>query len=184
MSEENKNLNNHKNPQKINFIEVIFTCLIIVAFTIFCIIKRENRLLISGFIPVAIFIIIYYFRNMGELYNINDYQEISSKSRIKCFLLWLIQFVVPIAAHRFYAGRIISAIIMSVLEIISFIFILYYYEYEYFLEYEDIPITILIMILILFISTIISALWRLIDLIQIIRGKFKDSKGKYIKIIK
>lgn len=86
-------------------------------------------------------------------YNTN-YYKISSKSGIVCLILCL--FLGLFGGHRFYAGKIVSAIIMLILGVASIS-----------LSY-GVPIIF----------------WVLFDLISIIKGKFKDSDGGYIKIKK
>ena len=95
-------------------------------------------------------------------------ETISSKNGYIC--LWLCIFLGFFAAHRFYAGRLISASILYALNLIAlstinifnylrvlpYVFGLFYFGFYF--------------------------IWWVIDLILMISGKFKDSKGRYIKI--
>lgn len=108
----------------------------------------------------------------------NNY-EVSPKSGIACLLLFLKLGIFGV--HRFYAGKIGSGIIMLLLFVTSII--CYFYNiWSHMvsgLYYYNEADTILGVIVISFITLTV---WWIIDLISILRGKFKDSKGRYIKI--
>lgn len=113
--------------------------------------------------------------------------EISDKNGFICLLSAI--FLFPFAIHRFYTGKKLTASILIILNIIFFIFsyialpeilfllnsrlIIKMHGYLYFIEgYEsiaDIPYYLVM-------------IWQLVDIIMIVTGKFKDSKGKYIKL--
>ena len=97
-------------------------------------------------------------------YNSNNY-EVSSKSGIICLLLSI--FLPPF--HRFYAGKIDSAISLLI-----------FYIYFYFSLISGIDGKFST-VLFVFVSIILPICW-IIDLVSILRGKFKDSKGRYIKL--
>ena len=107
-------------------------------------------------------------------YNSNNY-EVSSKSGIACLLLWF--FLGSFGVHRFYAGKIGSGFIMLILFVIFIIFIGVLSELSYYSEAGTILAG-----LIVYITAITLTIWWIIDLVSILRGKFKDSKGRYIKI--
>ena len=94
----------------------------------------------------------------------NDY-EVSPKSGIICLLLSI--FLPPF--HRFYAGKIDSAISLLI-----------FYIYFYFSLISGIDGKFST-VLFVFVSIILPICW-IIDLVSILRGKFKDSKGRYIKL--
>ena len=77
----------------------------------------------------------------------------SEKSFVTLLLLCL--FLGAVGAHRFYAGRIGSAIALLLLTIFS-------------------PCTFLI-------SLAVTSIWSFVDLIVIICGKFTDGKGLTVK---
>ena len=104
----------------------------------------------------------------------NNY-EVSSKSGIACLLLWF--FLGSFGVHRFYAGKIGSGFIMLILFVIFIIFIGVLSELSYYSEAGTILAG-----LIVYITAITLTIWWIIDLVSILRGKFKDSKGRYIKI--
>lgn len=101
-------------------------------------------------------------------YNSNNY-EVSPKSGIACLLLWL--FLGELGVHRFYAGKTNSGIIMLILFFVSIIFIVYANaSYSAFAGFIAI------------VTAITLTVWWIIDLVSILRGKFQDSKGRYIKL--
>ena len=115
----------------------------------------------------------------------NNY-EVSAKSGIACLLLFLKLGIFGV--HRFYAGKIGSGITMLLL-FVTFIIFYFYNSWSHMyniwshmvsgLYYYNEADTILGVIVICFITLTV---WWIIDLISILRGKFKDSEGKYIKI--
>lgn len=88
--------------------------------------------------------------------------DISEKKGTTCLILCILG--VGIFLHRFYVGKILSAIILCLFSIIGSLSI-----------YDDNPLARFFVI-----ATIIS----LKDFIQLINEKFTDSKGKYVKIDK
>ena len=82
---------------------------------------------------------------------------ISSKERLVAFLLC--GFLGIFGAHRFYAGRTISAVIMLILTILGWL-------------------TAFLGVGLVFIG--IVSIWALIDFIIVLIGKFKDSNGYII----
>lgn len=106
----------------------------------------------------------------------NNY-EVSTKSGIVCLLLSLKLGIFGV--HRFYAGKIGSGIIMLLLFVTFIIFGRMVVTGLYYYNEAD---TILGVIVMCFILVITLTVWWIIDLISILRGKFKDSEGKYIKI--
>ncbi|WP_161976096.1 TM2 domain-containing protein [Brachyspira catarrhinii] len=109
----------------------------------------------------------------------NNY-EVSPKSGIVCLLLFLKLGIFGV--HRFYAGKIGSGIIMLLL-FVPFIIIFYFHDiWSHMvsgLYYYNEADTIFGVMVICFITLTV---WWTIDLISILRSKFKDSKGRYIKI--
>lgn len=96
-------------------------------------------------------------------YNIkHDYYQISKKSGIVCLFL-----LGPLWAHRFYAGKIVSALFLLILSIIT---ICLFRQEENMYKLGGSILTIIIFIVLL------------VDFTSIATGKFTDSKGKYIKI--
>lgn len=108
----------------------------------------------------------------------NNY-EVSPKNGIVCLLLLL--FLGGFGAHRFYAGKIGSGFIRIILSSIIFLISLCIIITStlYLGNYGDI---ILGLIALLFILSILSFVLLITDLVSILRGKFKDSQGRYIKI--
>lgn len=112
-------------------------------------------------------------------YSPNNY-EISPKSGIACSILCL--FLGGFGVHRFYVGRIISAVIFLLLTSISIVLAIIILILS--LNNGDIFADIFNSVLNLFVTLIglLILIWTRIDVILIILGKFKDSKGRYIKI--
>lgn len=108
----------------------------------------------------------------------NNY-EVSPKNGMVCLLLLL--FLGGFGAHRFYAGKIGSGFIRIILSLFT-IFIIFVVSVLSSLSYYDEVGTILAGLIMFFILAITLTVWGIIDLISILRGKFKDSEGKYIKI--
>lgn len=108
----------------------------------------------------------------------NNY-EVSPKNGMVCLLLLL--FLGGFGAHRFYAGKIGSGFIRIILSLFT-IFIIFVVSVLSSLSYYDEVGTILAGLIMFFILAITLTVWWIIDLISILRGKFKDSEGKYIKI--
>lgn len=125
----------------------------------------------------------YNTENRANYYS-NNY-EVSSKSGIACSILCL--FLGGFGVHRFYAGRIISAVILLLLTsigiVLSIINIVYNYNgiNIFFDNIFDSVLFLFVTFIGLFIS-ISTVIWTKIDIVLIILGKFKDSKGRYIKI--
>ena len=92
--------------------------------------------------------------------------KISKKSGVVCLLLLI--FLFPLWAHRFYAGRIVSALFLLILNGVE-LFLLQN------MGDESIFYSFMIILGIIF-------LILMIDFIEIIIGRFRDSKGKFIKI--
>lgn len=113
--------------------------------------------------------------------------SISSKNGIVCLLLLL--FLGGFGGHLFYVGKIGSAIIRLILLFIMGITLFIHMVIRR-IEYINIINGYsnnenglsLMFFFVCFISSVILAIWWIRDLISIIRGKFKDSKGKNIKI--
>ena len=125
--------------------------------------------------------------------NPNNKYEVSPKNGIACLLLFL--FLGEFGAHRFYAGKIVSGFIMFILSsILSSIISTYILSLLDYLNYLIVSLSrdegsiIRTMpsfdeaIFISIIPFIILSVWWIIDLISILRDKFKDSKGRYIKL--
>ena len=107
--------------------------------------------------------------------------------------LVLLIFLGGWGGHRFYAGKTASAfgmLILTVLNLFLYFSSLFlnsglFLNLDYLIDYIDLSDINLSNLTILGIMVIISAilgLWWIIDLILIVIGKFKDSKGRYIKI--
>ena len=121
----------------------------------------------------------------------NNY-EVSPKNGIACLLLFL--FLWGLGAHRFYVGKKVSGFIMLILSSILFSIytsLLYDYLtslYDYLiasLSGHGVVINLPSLSDAIFISIIpyiILSVWWITDLISIARDKFKDSKGRYIKL--
>ena len=86
--------------------------------------------------------------------------EISSKSRLVTVLLTF--FLGIFGVHRFYIGRIRTAIVMLILSILYLT-------------------TARLWGLIMLIPIAVAGLWALIDFILVISGRMKDREGKVIK---
>ena len=113
----------------------------------------------------------YNTKNRTNYYSSN--YEVSPKSGVVCLILLIF---LP-SFHRFYAGKIGSGIIMLLLDITFIIFVGVLSELSYYNEVGTILAG-----LIVFITAIISLIWWIIDLVSILRGKFKDSQGRCIKL--
>lgn len=87
--------------------------------------------------------------------------DISEKKGTTCLILFILGGVMFL--HRFYVGKILSAIILCLFFIIALIISSF------------IPLTIFVVV------ALIIYIW---DFIQLINEKFTDSKGKYVKIDK
>ena len=133
--------------------------------------------------------------NKRENYNtenrINHYSnnsEVSPKSGIACSILCL--FLGGFGVHRFYAGRIISAVILLLITVINIILAIIMAV----LSSGDVDIFSIPFFNIGFVNQnsvlgfftnfiqVFIIIWTRIDIVLIILGKFKDSKGRYIKI--
>lgn len=120
-------------------------------------------------------------------YNSNNY-EVSPKSGIACSILCL--FLGGFGVHRFYAGRIISAVILLLITVINIILCIIMMALSswdvgiFNIPFFNIDIINQDSILGLFINFIqlFIIIWTRIDIVLIILGKFKDSKGRYIKL--
>ena len=120
-------------------------------------------------------------------YNSNNY-EVSPKSGIACSILCL--FLGGFGVHRFYAGRIISAAILLLITVINIILCIIMMALSswdvgiFNIPFFNIDIINQDSILGLFINFIqlFIIIWTRIDIVLIILGKFKDSKGRYIKL--
>ena len=97
--------------------------------------------------------------------NYSNSNEVSPKSGIVCLLLSI--FLPPF--HRFYVGET---------ELSIFMLLCYIYFYVSLISGVDGKFS---SILFVFVSIILPVAY-IIDLVSILRGKFKDSKGRYIKI--
>ena len=91
----------------------------------------------------------------------HDYYEISKKSGVACVILLI--FLFPLLAHRFYAGRIIIALFLLILNGVE-LFLLQN------MGDESIFYSFMIILGIIF-------LILMIDFVEIIIGRFRDSKG-------
>ena len=123
----------------------------------------------------------YNTENRANYYSNNS--EVSPKSGIACSILCL--FLGGFGVHRFYAGRIISAVILLLLTsigiVLSIINIVYNGINIFFDNIFDSVLFSFVTFTGLFIS-ISTVIWTKIDIVLIVLGKFKDSKGKFIKI--
>ena len=97
--------------------------------------------------------------------NYSNSSKVSPKSGITCLLLSI--FLPPF--HRFYAGKTDSAVSM-----------LLYYIYFY-VSLISGARGRFSTVLFVFVSIILPIVY-IIDLVTILRGKFQDSKGRYIKL--
>ena len=87
-----------------------------------------------------------------------DMANVSQKSRLVLLLLTL--FLGEFGAHRFYAGKTGTAIVMLILAILGYA-------------------TMIIIVGFAFLTAV--GIWNIIDLIMVITGSFKDKEGKLIK---
>lgn len=114
--------------------------------------------------------------------------KISDKNGLICLLSAI--FLFPLAVHRFYTGKKLTAVILIILSIIIFIF-----------SYIALPVILLLsgsnlvieingatyyrdyyQFVGMIIPYFLIMIWQIIDIIMIAIGKFKDAKGKYIKL--
>ena len=130
----------------------------------------------------------YNTENRANNYS-NNY-EISNKSGVACLVLLI--FLGGLGGLRFYAGKIASAfgmLILTVFNLFLYFLLLFlnsdlFLDLDYLIDYinsSDINL-IIISIIMVIINAAIFGLWWIIDLILIVIGKFKDSKGRYIKL--
>ena len=112
------------------------------------------------------------------------YNEETSSAKNGLIFMGLLVFFGFFEAHRFYAGRLITAATLYILNLIftailtvNFIILILYSIYGN--TWGDTAILWIFISLFYFVFWFI---WWVIDLILMISGKFKDSKGRYIKI--
>ena len=86
-------------------------------------------------------------------------EEISSRSRLATVLLAL--FLGIFGVHRFYIGKIRTAIVMLILSVLNLVTVRFWG--------------------IMFISLAVVGLWAFIDFIFAVSGTMKDKEGKLIK---
>lgn len=101
--------------------------------------------------------------------------------------MFLLLFLGGFGGHLFYVGKIGSAIIRLILLFIMYITLFLHIEsrIEYIINSysnNENGLSLLILLFFSFATTVILTIWWIKDLILIVRGKFKDSKGKYIKL--
>lgn len=114
-----------------------------------------------------------------------EHQEVvlsSTKTKTTLLVLVLVIFFRILACHRFYAGKVLSAFIMIIIEIIP-CFILYHrvsHLVKFTLNSLELPIFIKLIEPDLIIAGIcigIIIIWHVIDILLCILGIFTDSKG-------
>lgn len=115
-------------------------------------------------------------------------ETLSNKNGIICFILWLSAFYVGIFAHRFYINKIQSAVILSIVNIVGKIGLICSDILDTSIRLmiinrdADIEYMSAIAYIVSLLCIIFSFIVWIKDLIQLLKGQFKDSEGKYIKI--
>jgi hypothetical protein len=113
-------------------------------------------------------------------------EEVSQKSRLAVTLLSCpVLYVGLFGAHRFYMGKIKTAVLMLLLGVAAAICYFSYMAvfFTTFMEFDEAEPP-LVMFLILGLSWLFGmavGIWALIDFIIAVTGNFKDSQGKPIK---
>ena len=105
-------------------------------------------------------------------------EEVSEKDNMITLVLAL--FLGALGAHRFYAGRMKSAIIMLLITL----FILAVWFMPSSLKESSQGLTLFIVGSVFIMSVILKlflGIWILSDIIRIFLGRFKDKEGKVIK---
>jgi hypothetical protein len=105
--------------------------------------------------------------------------DVSSKSRLATTLLAC--FLGQLGAHRFYAGKIGTAVAMLVLSLARFacwagVFLVAATTHE-----EEWPALFWLFFGLFASLCLVLAIWNLIDFIIAVTGNFKDSEGKTVK---
>jgi TM2 domain-containing membrane protein YozV len=112
-------------------------------------------------------------------------EEVSPKSRLAATLLacpWLL--VGLFGAHRFYMGKIKSAVGMLVLGLIGMVS---YFGYMGLVmttamnaDEEDFPVGLFLIFGVTWLCLMADFIWALVDFIIAVSGKFKDREGRAI----
>lgn len=123
----------------------------------------------------------------------------SKKNSMVCLMLMLFPFLSPLSvSHKFYVGRINEAIIFVIANLVSFIILcvnlcmsemsfivdaLSFYNTGIlsFSDYRELHILPDFIVKLAYIYLIVYLIIWVRDLILLIKGKFRDSKGKYLK---
>ena len=113
-------------------------------------------------------------------------EDVSQKSRLAVALLSCpVLYVGLFGAHRFYMGKIKTAVLMLLLGVAAAICYFSYMAvfFTTFMEFDDAEPP-LVMFLIMGLSWLFGAaagIWSLIDFVIAVTGNFKDREGKPIK---
>lgn len=116
-------------------------------------------------------------------------ETLSNKNAIICFILWLSVFYVGIFAYKFYVNKIQSAVILSIVNIVGIIGLICSDILDTSIRFMiingevDIKYISAIAYIVSLLCIIFSFVVWINDLIQLLKGQFKDNEGKSIKII-
>jgi TM2 domain-containing membrane protein YozV len=107
-------------------------------------------------------------------------EDVSPKSRLAVTLL--AAFLGWVGAHRFYMGKIKTAVVMLLLGISPIVCMVgMFVVAAIYVEQEDAPVLFWVFYGLMYVLGFAVGIWVLVDFIIAVTGNFKDKQGKPIK---
>jgi TM2 domain-containing membrane protein YozV len=107
-------------------------------------------------------------------------EDVSPKSRLAVTLL--AAFLGWVGAHRFYMGKIKTAVVMLLLGISPIVCMVgMFVVAAIYVEQEDAPVLFWVFYGLIYVLGFAVGIWVLVDFIIAVTGNFKDKQGKPIK---
>ncbi len=107
-------------------------------------------------------------------------EDVSPKSRLAVTLL--AAFLGWVGAHRFYMGKIKTAVVMLLLGIAPIVCVIgMFVVAAVYVEQEDAPVLFWVFYGLAYVFGFAVGIWALVDFIIAVTGNFKDSQGRLIK---
>jgi TM2 domain-containing membrane protein YozV len=107
-------------------------------------------------------------------------EDVSPKSRLAVTLL--AAFLGWVGAHRFYMGKIKTAVVMLLLGVSPIVCMVgMFVVAAIYVEQEDAPVLFWVFYGLMYVLGFAVGIWVLVDFIIAVTGNFKDKQGKPIK---